>query len=468
MANEESYIHPVIQAIANFTQNRLAQQQLAATIQQRQQENQLRAKQLQQEEERIKNEHEHYQGMLQNQHDLLQSQLDNAKLNALKDVREMGGDVTGLANTGAPPQQTGSTPTLPGMPSMPTMAPGTRGLKLSNGSVINLESIPSVLQQFAAQTPLLAQRIGAQTQAQEEAKLPYNETMAELQFGHQKALQMGQQDWEDRHTKAIEDWQAIQKKLDRTEEERLANIRGGYELAGKKMEYDLSPEQLNAGAVALMTGQAKPNWTNPRDTKIATAVNASGARPLMPADAVTLQSLQAMGPVLDEMDNFANKLPSESKLGVSRAVADAALEKGIVLSPVSTDLQVERNKLLSDVYTIGKSVDSMSGGRIPFNMLEKVASNIANITTKEQAQNIKQYIQDKLSNRVGSVIEGGMPNFQQNLLYHTYAGQGSNNQILMPGWLQLQRNPNLERQGLRLNIEQSLKDNKAVYESQGQ
>ena len=96
--------------------------------------------------------------------------------------------------------------------------------------------------------------------------------------------------------------------------------------------------------------------------------------------------------------------------------------------------------------------------------MNQVLNSFAGVTTKQQALDNIQYLKEKLDNRIGSVIEGGMPQWQQNSLYHTYG--------VTPPWITQQTsidkaNPQgNQAKGLKPDVDASIKKGQLVYTGQ--
>jgi hypothetical protein len=463
MAGEDVYIHPIIQAIMQGQQMALQRNQLAADIAQRQTENtnrqallKIEQQRADQAEKQLENEHDFHSKTLEQQNNIQQAQMELYKMQAIKGIRDSiyeGMSPDALMNSGSAPQPNasgGSTPDtrafdLPGL-----------GIHIPYAQMPTQESLGAGAARTAGQ---LAQ---AQSAGIAAGRQPYDEAMAEIQFGHQKSLQQGQQDFESRLNATKQDWEGIQKGLDRQSQASLANIRGNYELAGKKMEYDLSPDEMSAGVMGLMSGEFQPNFKNPRDAKLATAFQAIGGRPVPPADNAAARQMGSLDDIFNKMEDLKSMLPDENKLGINSAKGDAYTMGKLNALGIPTDYKEAMAELAPQMLSLVKDTQGVTGNR-GINPIEaqKASDLLTNARTQQQMDRAIQSIKDTRDNRVANVLQAGMNTTQQNVFAKT-------NQVA-PKWLIDQQN--IDRQnpqgnwskGYRPDVQKSLQTGQIMW-----
>lgn len=443
MAGEDQYIHPVIQAIISSVQARQNQQQLAATIAQRQQENQLAQQRLQQQQQQIENEHEYQKGLIENNANLYKAHLGNARLQALKDVTEAGGQPTSLATPGAPPNT----------------------LDLGPIGSLDLSNFPTLTQRQQTLGDIEAQQAGKKVGAVRAAAQPFDFALEELKNGHQIAMQKAAQDFTTRlETDIKQPFEEQQNKLNRQSQMALEGVRAGIEKYRVDKEYGVTPQQMTAGLHGLMTAQIQPNMTNPIDRNMTTTALGMGVRLPNKQDAAAFESLGGMQDVYKKLDAVIDQLPSEKNLGTLGATANALGLSSVAHSALSTDLKNSLNELAPQAYQILKNVQGYTGNRMNTNEMNYIQNGLLNIGTKEQAQDYKRKLQESVDNRITSGLEAGMPTFQQNALYTTWG--------TTPAWIVQARQDakaqNLEKQGFKVDIGKSVEKGQLVYTPPGQ
>lgn len=453
-------------------QAQLARQQLAAQISQhqveqanREQQTKIEQQRADQGEKQLENEHEFHSKTLEQQHNLQQAQMELYKMTALKGIRDSiyeGMNPAALTNTGSAgqPNNPGIIAGVPGGTMGGT--PDTRAVSLPGlGINIPIGQLPtqvSLLNMEATQRGALAK---AQSSGSEEGALPYKQILAREEMQNKIQLQNNENDFRGRQqTNELASHEKIAQ-WDRGTQFALGKMRNDTELQGLNMRYNLSPQDTEAAGAAIFTGQVKPNFDNPIDRRLITAGQNQGMRVLPEKDAEALRNSQGMNPVLDKLENWVNKLPDEEKQGPISAVTNALGLKGILHTGISTDMKNELNQIKSDGFTVARNVDNVTQGRIPMQEMNQVLDSFSNVTTKQQGKDNLKYIRDKWNNRIGSNLEGGMPQAQQNMIYHTYK--------VTPPWLSQQidvdrQNPQgNQSKGLEPDIDASVDKGQLVY-----
>lgn len=460
MAGEEQYIHPIIAAMGQLQSSMLARQQMAMQLAQMQNEqgnkqNQLKIEQQRadQAEQQMSDEHEYHSTMLEQSHAMQQAQMEMMRMQAVKGIRDeiaAGVKPEALTNSG----QAGN----PNTPGIIGGTPDTRAVDLPQlGLHINLADLPTQDSLLGAET----KRVGALTTAKEQAEQPFDFAMESLKHGDTMAQQKAQQDFTERLKNSTQEWEGIQKDLDRHSQVALANIRGGYELAGKKMEYDASPDQLNAGITGLASGSLPVNMTNPVDRKMATAFIANGGRTVPKEDAQSARQVGAVKDLMNKMDNVAQFLPDEKTLGINSAVTDAATMAQLNKLPVQTDAKEALQELAPQIMTAVRNTQGVTGSRFNPQEMTAMQSLLTGIKTKQQLKSAEQSIQDSVDNRVSNVIQAGMPTWQQNIM--------SKSTGITPKWILDQQNLDRQNskgnfaQGLRPDVDKSIQTGKIMW-----
>ena len=467
MAGEDQYIHPIIAAMGQMQQGLIARQQLAQQLAAQQAEQQNRVKQTQieqqradQAEEALGNEKEYHTTMLKQQAAMQQAQMEMLHMQAIKGIRDeiaSGIKPEALANSGSAPQQ--NTPGIIGG------TPDTRAIDLPGiGLHIPISSLPSQQDLVSGEANRAGAIAGAQSSAEAQGALPSKLILAREEFANKKDLQNNENDFRARQqTNELASHEKIAQ-WDRGTQVELGKMRNDTELQGLNMRYNISPEDTQSAIAAIITGQVKPNFDNPIDRRLITSIENNGGRVLPPKDAEALQASRGMDPILKKLTDWSNKLPDEEKTGPINAVTNAMGLRGILGTGLSTDLKNELNQITSDGFAVARNVDSVTQGRIPMQEMNQVLNSFANVTTKQQARDNINYLKEKLDNRIGNVIEGGMPNFQQKALYYAYG--------VTPPWITQQiqidkANPQgNQSKGLKPDVDESIKRGQVVYTGQ--
>lgn len=447
MAGEDQYIHPIIQAMIAGQQQSLARQQLAQQLAQQGNENQARQQQLKieqqradQAEEQIHNEADYRKSSLENATQLLHAHLEQARQEALQNIPL-------LIKSGMDPGiMTGQAAPAQGQPDTRTITVG--GLNIPISSLPTREKLLANEQQELGSK---AQAVSAGTAA---GKQPYDEAMAELQFGHQKALQGSTQDFQQRVKEMELDWDKTKEKMDTGTRMAIANLEAHTQNTRTEAEYGITPDQMQAGMGGLATGQIKANMTNPIDRRMATTFMANGGRVIDDKTAAAMRELGGMKDVYKKLDDLASQLPSEKQLGPIAATANALGASTIAHSALSTDLKNKINELAPQAYTILKNAQGYTGNRMNTNEMNYIQNGLTNIGTKEQALDYEQKLKDTIDNRMVNIMQVGMPKWQQNTNYHANG--------ITPAWITEQanidkQNPNGNySKGLRPDIDATL------------
>lgn len=456
MAGEAQYINPIIQAMIQSRQLGQQQQELQLRAQQQQiasqqfqQEQQVRQQLADQAEQQLENEAKYHQQMIDLENQTKGAQLEGLRLNARNMINEMirnGVSPESLMNQGSAPPP--SNP-LAGVGNYPQI-PDTRSLNLP-GLGINIP-----LSQMPTQQDLLQgdiNRLQGEAYAKSQGELPA-----------QMTLQSSKNDFEQRMKQTEMDWDKQKTEMDLASRNRIANMENGTRMYQIGQEYGVSPEQGQAGIFGISTGQLPPNMTNPIDRRLTTGVIANGGRLPSKTDAAAFEQLGTMQDVYKKMEALADQLPDETKLGPAGSVANTLALKKIVNSPLSTDLQNSLNELMPSVVAAMHNVQGYTGNRLNSNDITILQNALSGVKTKQQLLHNEQSLKDTVNNRVVNSLESGMPNWQQNNMYHAWG--------VTPAWLiQAQQNSPLATQKdtngnplYNLNIDQSVKSGQPVWD----
>lgn len=450
MANEDQYIHPIIQAMISSQQQMFARQQLAQNFQQQQNETAARQQQLKieqqradQAEEALDDEHKYHSTMLEQQHQIQQAQMEMMQMSARKQIRDdllNGTPPEMMTNQGQPGQQ------VPGGGAIPD----TRSINLPN---LGLNVPISVLKQAQQSIPAALQSqargmASAQTQGQLEATEPYKISDEERRAN--TAKQLKQMDI---------DYQMKKDQFDKSTLITLQNLRNGPEYQRNQLEYGITPEQQEAGINGFMVGDFLPSssdLTNPRAARAYAEFKQLGGKALNKEDNQFFDNANRVDGAVKDLLAISQQLPDETKLGSAGAVANARALSALNNSSLSLDLRNKINEMNLNIPAIMRGVQQYPGSRMNTNDMMMIQKGTSNIGTMQQAQDYASKLME-MKNRNIVNAEGGMPKIQQDLLW--------NNRHVTPSYVIQSRNPQLEQKGYTLDMDRSIAAGKALYDS---
>jgi len=456
MAGEEQYIHPIIQAMISGQQQMLARNELAQRIayQKQQQVEESKRTQIEQQradqaEKQLEQAHEYQKGMLDIYHQRQQAELAEHKLNAYKGIREElagGTPPEALSNTGNE-----GTPILPGtIGTPPGGTPDTRSFSIPElGIHINLDELRR-MQQQVQQTPVTQARAiaGAKAGGEAEAEEPFKEKFLGLQFANAKQL------------KQMEiDYQMKKDKFDKATALQLEHIRVGPEYQRNQLEYGMTPEQSEAAVNGFMVGDFMPattDLTNPKAARAYTNFKQLGGKALNKDDNQFFENANRIEGVLKDLAAVSSQLPDERKLGSQAAVLNARAQAAITNTSFSTDLRNKLNELNLQIPAVMRAAQQYPGSRMNTNDMLLAQKGMGNIGTMQQGEDFGHHLRRMVDDNIVSA-EAGMPKIQQDLLW--------NNKHITPAYIIQSKDPDMESSGHTLDMNQSIKMGKAIYDS---
>lgn len=410
MAGEDQYIHPIIQAMAQFQQGLLAKQQLAQQLQNQQAEQEARNKQIDLAGKQLQEEHDFHLQQMQKANDAMQLQREIAMAQGKKNILDLirsGVDPSALADQGQQGQP--AQPNAPGVMGGLPATPDTRAISIPGGQSIPISQLPTP-EQLVYQEANRAGTIAAAQQAPRTAA--------------EKELQAQQQQFEAGQLSAKQDFEGRINTANLASRERIAKWDTGSQYAIAKMRTDAeygSPEEqstlLPAFVSGLSTGELQPNMTNPIDRRAAAAFINNGGRVVPKNDNQAMLQLGTLRDVYKKLDDLSAQLPSEKALGPNAATLNAAALAQIAHSPLPTDIQNKINELAPSIYSVVQNVQGFTGKRLNTQDMNLIQNGLLGVKTQEQMQDYKKSLQDTVNNRVANDLEAGMPQWQQNIVY---------------------------------------------------
>jgi hypothetical protein len=405
MANENQYYAPIIQAYLEATKNAQTAGNAIEERKARLQELAMRQKesdaQLDQAQQRIDEERDFHHSEIDNQASLRKAATDKAHLDTSKMVAD-------LINSGAKPEAAAALVGGKYNAPTPTGNPG-----------INAPQNPATIQAYegAPQIPVS----GLQTLQQRQAdELEQFKKHTQVQYEAEEPFkQAARNQTEKEKTDALVNAAKLETdREDRSDERQNKLLKNERDIAAIRIKSaeskQLSPAEQQALENGMATGQFKVNPANPHETQAYTNLLTKGGRAIDPKDAESLRQLAAVDPVLDRMEKFADTYLPESKPG--------AMLNGIKLaSPYPSDGQNELKLIQSQASQVGKALDGVTSGRIPFQQVQQLMEGMArgNITKDQMKENIDNF-KTLYTNKEKNVIMGGLPDTQTKLIRDTY------------------------------------------------
>ena len=420
--NESQYINPIIEAMGRTAALRQSHEQLQEQARRNKAEEVLQQQQIDAHNKQIEYEHQQAQDLLEKYHmPMLQAQLNKSRLDAMDYVRTslaQGVDPSAFRNPDVnipniPLPTGGQTPSIkvPGTPEGMISLPG-------GGGNVSISAFPN-----PQQAALIAggrEKTIAQMRA--EGTLPIQLDLLDQEFKNKKDLQ----DQAEKFQSGIVDKQLTaadaRDKFDRATQLQIAGMANNSREKIANLEHGVTPEQLSSGVTQALLGMRQFKSDNIYDRNIMQAVTGQGARVLEPKEVDTLKQLNGLGDVFDKMGGFINKyLPSEQQQGTLPAEL-GAIRQGIkAKSGLPTDIKNDFDIIKSNAVTIGRGLESMTGGRMLSKQLDlDMNSLVGPGMTKEQALRKLDSLKQQYINSEQNVILTGMPDFQKNAIIKQY------------------------------------------------
>ena len=405
MANEASYISPIIQAMIASAQQEEAQQRLQqgeeAQKQQvaaQKQQQSLQEKMVQQAEERLQNEADHNKGMLGVQQSLAEAQIEGNRLNQVKMLHDLigGGVPAGAIQNQAP-------------------------------AGVDVSQFPGP-QQLAQNE---AQRIGAATAAQEGARAPFVEQEKQNDFNRAQSLH--NLDFQNRMTEVGAN-NAEAERLAQISGDRsmaVANLNGQYHLRGIEAMHQLGldtsggqPDQAKQLVDGLYDGNIDYSKLT-QDQKRAVGAYASGTGELssLPTntaayskklDAVTgLQTL--LNQYRDLAVNYSRDASGAATKGNYEFNMGALGTHGWVSS--GSDLDSKMKALSASAGQLATFFDQQNRKSDAEILRKQIGNFDPKATTQQNLQKLQTHV-GQLQQGVNNIFQGMDPNRVQTILHN--------------------------------------------------
>jgi hypothetical protein len=467
--DEEQYYNPIISTYLKVKALQQEQSQHQSQLEQRKAEEQNKQKNeeqlIKQAQQRIDQEHE----LHKMQNELAKGHLDLASHEASLHTSEF---VRNAIASGVSPE---SAATMAGgsfdqgtTANIPTQTPGEPPINVQGAGpgspqipqTVRIPGIPNAIPIGGMPTPEieaqnLARRAKLVSGAQAEGQLPSE--MALLKAKGQQEKELKQQ--EEQFTSNITDRKIASEerlaKLSKDTQMFITGATNATHLQVANMEYNIPQDQLKAGVVAALSGQRKFN----SDDRFSRAVNSSvqmmGGREVDPKDIDALKQGQTLGPLFDQLREFADKhLPSEAHLGSLGAKGASLIQGTLAGTPFPSDVKNKMAEIKASAMNVGKVIEGLTGGRVTNTQLGLALDAITSPgITKEQALDRLDNIKDLYTNKMENVIMGGMPPAQKELIYKVNG--------IKPAWLITAPKKNVK--GHDLNEAKSMEVGQPVY-----
>ena len=479
MADSETYIHPIIQAMvdsANLKSKAISQQnqsdqakeeadlrrqQLAEVVKRAQQENDLNVSRLDLERQ---------------QHDLAVKQfIHQANHGVLEDIASGAQPVAGLPSAPTIPTTLNSQPGQPNLPVTPSPAsvapapnfsqmpaPGPSDSQDGNVDVGGMSMPRAVVAQIPQNVALQKGRVAqAVAEAQDQAKLPNQAAAAKAVMDRLQAQE------DQRHRDHQEDLAMQQQYLGHQADLNRQNHLDVMALHQSALQHGVDPDDIASLMEQASTGEADLTGSTKPVLAARTAMENSGRKPFGVKEATALRASVNLQNYINQLKDFANKNLSDNKV-----VAGAS---GILNSnPIfKTDTANEYDALQTNLLNAGKALEGVSGGRITIPQMNLLKSGSTGLgITKTQALKLANNLENRLHNQVDTNLLGGIPETQRQLIFHrqgvtpeTLGLNGSpTTATQLPDFLKIA--PQKNKNGTPLNVNESIQRGQPIYGGQ--
>lgn len=266
----------------------------------------------------------------------------------------------------------------------------------------------------AGQAPFQQQAANAQALREEQQKQADFGRTKELQqagFSNTHAEDQLKLESEERRNAAELASRENMSKLERDTQMSIANMDNASRMQLGQMQYGYSPEEGQARAVQIFSGQTKPT-NSPQDRHIVAAGVNQGMR-LPGEDVDELKTLQALNPILDRFEDFSKNNLSTNKIG-------ALIQKGTAATPLSTEDKNKYAEIMSDLQQVGKALEGYSGGRILSKQFESEAGGVPalGITSQQGLERVAN-LRKRAEERKQAIVKS-LPPAQQEIINKVY------------------------------------------------
>ena len=341
------------------------------------------------------------------------------------------GNQSPTAATGANPQQQVQSffgqPGSYGQPQLQTQPQQSGGDPLDNidWGAVRQNELNQLEQTEAAKSRGTAEGAAPIQAARDARQFQYQQALQQAGFSNDSAQRLAQQEFEHNENIAKMANDLKKSQLERNTQIAISNNENAVRMKLGQMEYGFTPEQGTARQIEIFSGQAKPTNSLQDRAIVAQGIN-SGMR-LPGADVDELKTLQAVKPILDRFEAFANNLPKSSMGAIAQGLSRN--------TPIPTEAKNQLAEINSDLQNVGKALEGYSGGRILSKQFESEAGGVPTlgITRKQgldRVNNLRQRVQEREQQ-----ILSTLPATQQDIIRNAYgitAAKGSTVKMKTP------------------------------------
>lgn len=426
-----SQVNPIIQAMIASAQRQSQVEQQQLEGQRLQQEQQLRERELAQQEQRIEHEHEYQTGLLGVQGQLREAEAERNRIEALNSLRQLSTQNVPMSII---QQLQGALPSLKG---------------------VDLSGLPTA----ASEAQRIQNQARAQAQGTAEGQLPSQITLQNnAAYSQQQLHQIDNQNAKDLATMKINSEERLAKLSDATK--RFVSINEvGAQRYRTDLEFGGTPETNQGLQIGMLAGEITPSPTNPLHRAIEAGIINNGGKILKPGETQVLSQLGKIQPLFDRLKNFADKyLPDENDNNpVPAALRAAAQAHGLGIAGalrIPTDVQTDLANIHTQAMNVGRAIEGQTSRPLAAQMELTLQGLTSGGITKQQAYRQLQNLQGLTDNEQG-LIEGNMPNEQQDILYNRYG--------VKPLWLKSAPQVHPQDPSYMLDEDRSIKEGKPAY-----
>jgi len=450
MASQD-YYNPIIQAMVETSRQKIDREKLAAQIEQHKEQQKTAERHLDIVQRQAESQVEHQKAQIDVQKALHQMQIEQHRVGLISGLADLSAKGVNLSEF-VKPESRQVMPTESG----PAQVPGTGQIQIPGLSFpISEKAFPTPQARLASEVARTKAIAGAQAGGAAAAVEPFNISEEQRKFTTAKDLKKFDQDFQVQlHGMDIASHEKISK-MSRDTQIAVSNAANATHLQVAGMQYVPSPENLRAMVVGGATGMVKLNPANPQERAALGSIINMGFRPPNDADINALKQSETLRPIFSKLEDFAMKyLPSE-KGGKTGAQIGAYIQGQVIKhTEFPSDVKNELMQVKSQAIQVGKTIEGMTGGRIPIRQMElALEAMTSGGITREQALGRVQYLKDVYQNQMQHMILGGMPDSQKELIYRTRG--------ILPSWLVIA--PTKNTQGHVLDDTKSLEVGRPIY-----
>jgi hypothetical protein len=240
----------------------------------------------------------------------------------------------------------------------------------------------------------------------------------------------------------------------------IAKMHTDAQLKMHAMQYEVTPEVAQNMVVMAGTGQIKLNPDNMIDRKLLSAMANMGWRNPDPKEIMAAKKAQELIPLFKDLKTFINTHLAKTQMGAFVQGHKLDAQKSIKWP---AEVLNELNRIRSKAITIGKDLESMTGGRVTVVQMETDLNSIGDgHIPQDQGMRLLGNLTNTYINQQNNVLFAGMPDTQKDAI-RAKQGIVPFSQVFGedPEWLRLA--PKVNSKGHKLDEEMSIKMGKPVY-----